>query len=147
MPRLIRNLRARSFAAVCWLAMLLAVVGMASIALENVSFGHDHLDGGHALHHHHAYLGAHEHPHDDHGEDHDHDHGVPAPEDGPAQQRTATVSTAPALFQPAPVHVLAAGPADSGLLVPILAPRPAARFVLRSTPPRGPPLSSAGPRL
>lgn len=156
MPGLIRNLRARSFDAFCWVAMPLAVAGLASVGLETVSFGHEHLDGGHALHHRHFFLGPHEHPHDDHESDRDHDdhdhdsdhdHGAPDPQDRPAHQRTATVSAAPALFQPVPVCMLAVAPADSTLLVLPPAPPSPARFVLQPSPPRGPPLSIAVPGL
>jgi hypothetical protein len=154
MPGLIRNLRARSFAAFCWLAMLLAVAGMASVILERVSFGHEHLAEGHALHHHHVFLGSHghtgEHEHgheDEHGREHGQQHGQEAPPERPGQPGTAMVSAAPALFQPIAVWVLVAGPAESSLLEPLLAPRPAARSALQPTPPRGPPLSIALPRL
>lgn len=159
MPSLIRNLRARSFDAFCWAAMLLAIAGMASVALENVSFGHQHLAGGHALHHHHVYLGSHEHPdgHEqgqDHGHHHeapaphhhdDHDHEAPVPQDDPASQGTATVSAAPALFQPVPAGVPAVPLVVSAPLEPALALPPAARPVLQTAPPRGPPLSAAAP--
>lgn len=158
MPGLIRNFRARSFAPFCWVAMLLVVAGLASVGLESVSFGHEHLADGHAHHHHHVYVGSHEHPgdldhghEDDHGHEHGRDHGHPhgqereAPPEPPGQPGTATVSVTPALFQPLPVSVLAAGPADATLLVQPVAPPPAARFVLQPAPPRGPPLSIAVP--
>lgn len=156
MPGLIRNLRARSFAAFGWLAMLLAVAGMASVVLESASFGHEHLDGGHALHHHHVFLGSHGHAgeghDDDHGREHGHQHGHPgdereAPSERSGRPGTATVSAAPALFQPIAVCVVAAGPAESSLLEPLLAPPPVARFVFQLTPPRGPPLSIALSRI
>jgi hypothetical protein len=137
-----RNLRARSFAAFGWLAMLLAAVGTVSISVENVSFGHEHLDAGHALHHHHVYLGSHEHPQDGHGDNHD--HGAPAPQERDSHPGTVTVSVSPALFQPSPAGVVVAGPAESMPLLPDLAPLPEARRALEPSPPRGPPLSIAG---
>lgn len=152
MPGLIRNLRDRSFAAFGWLAMLLAVAGLTAAGLESISFGHEHLAGGHALHHHHVFLGSHEHGQgheNDHGQEHGHDHEQEneEPPERPGQPGTAMVSAAPALFQPIAFGVLVAGPAVSSLLEPPLAPRPAARFALQPSSPRGPPLSSALPRL
>src|SRR5262245_45058663 len=73
MQGLTRSFRARSLQGA---GMLLAVAGLAAAGLENVSFGHEHLAGGHAVYHHHLYFGSHEHHDADH--DHDHDHEVAA---------------------------------------------------------------------
>ena len=41
---------------------LLGLAGLAAVSVESVSFGHQHLAGGHTLHHHHFFFGPHEHP-------------------------------------------------------------------------------------
>lgn len=128
--------RTRVFTASSRAAMLLALAGLAALGLENVSSLHGHLSGGHAAFHHHLYSGPHEH-HDE--------HEAPAPRDCDPPQSTATISAAPALFQPASAGVLAAPLSDPVPVVPASAPRQAARPAPRLSPPRAPPSSPAAP--
>jgi len=144
MPDLIRRFRARSLNALAVAAMLLAFLALAAVGLESVSFGHQHLAGGHSLYHHHVFFGSHEHPGTHPGDhDHDHDHEAPARHHHrDAPRRTATVSAAPALAQPIGVSLLAApleklSPALQAVALPLVA-RPVARL----TPPRAPPTLS-----
>lgn len=144
MPGLIRNLRARPYNALRGVAMLLALVALATAGLESISFGHQHLVDGHALLHHHVYLEQHEHhehPGADH--DHDHDHDPPqAPHKRDAPRRTATVAAAPALFQPVVAVVLVAPLASPAPVVPLLA-RTVIQPAARLTPARAPPAPHA----
>lgn len=136
--------------------MALAAAGLGVAGLESLSFGHEHLAGGEALHHHHVYLGSHGHAgghghghghghehvrEDEHGHSHGHgeEHGQEdGQEHGPG---TATVSAVPALFQPLPVRLPLIVPAESALLAPLPAPTSPQRIALPPSPPRGPPLS------
>jgi hypothetical protein len=143
MPGLIRSLRSRSLNAFGGAALLLVLAALAAAGLENVSFGHEHLAGGHALHHHHVYFGSHEHP----GPDSRHDHEkAPHPHRG-VPRRTATVSAGPVLAQPVAAGVLATPWTEAVLAAPPLAPAPVARPVVRLLPPRAPPLPRAVPRF
>lgn len=159
-PGPIQGSHARRPLATLWVAgALLAAAGLASSVVEDVSFGHVHLVDGHVVHHYHFYLGPHEHPdshslaeadddhdgdHDlDHHHDHDHRHpGAPHSHGHPMPQRTATVSAAPALFQPVAFWAPAA---PEALAVPV-ATAPAASSPARplSPPsrPRAPPALS-----
>lgn len=129
--------------------LLLAWIGLAAAGVEQVSSGHWHLAAEHAEHHSHLYLGAHEHSeprhHDDpsdHDRSPDHDHEAPGqPDDAP--RHTATVSAAVVLSQPVTVSALAAPPAPSALLEPAPAAPSAARPLVRSIPPRAPPVAVA----
>jgi hypothetical protein len=141
MPGLILRLRSRSLAPLGGAAMLLAFAALATVGLENVSFGHGHVAGEHAAHHHHFYLGSHEHPDAQPG----HDHQAPAPEDRDAPRRTATVSAAPTLFQPVGASVLAVSLADSTPVFLALALPLVVRDVVQLTPPRAPPPPSQLP--
>jgi len=145
MLRLTRRLRSRSLNALGGAAMLLALVALAAAGLESVSFGHQHLAGGHAHHHHHFYFGPHEHSGTDH--DHDHDHGkAPAhPRDTP--RRTATVSSGSAPAQPVATGVPAIPLTEAGLAGLSLAPAPVVRPAVRLLPPRAPPTPRAVPRF
>jgi hypothetical protein len=137
MPGLTRSLRARVFNALSRAGMLLALAGLAALGLENVSSSHGHLSGGHAAFHHHLYSGPHEHHHDD--------HEAPAPRDCDPPQSTATISAAPALFQPADTGALAAPLADPVPVVLASAPLQVARPAPRLSPPRAPPSSPLAP--
>jgi hypothetical protein len=114
-------------------------VALAAAGLENVSFGHQHLSDGHALHHHHFYFGSHEHSGKDSDHHHDHEkaphhHGIP--------QRSATVAGAPALAQPVEVSVLVVPWTEHTPAAPALAPAPPLRPAARLIPPRAPPTLS-----
>jgi hypothetical protein len=139
MPGLIRSLRARSLNAFAAAAMLLAFVALTAVGLESVSFGHQHVAGGHSLHHHHVFFESHEHP-GTHPDDPDHDRRAPAPHHRDAPQRTVTVSAAPALAQPIGISLPAAPRAEPAPVGPALELAPVARPVSRLLPPRAPPI-------
>lgn len=158
--------RTHTFNTLWVIGVLLGLAGLTSAGLEDVSFGHVHLVNGHVVHHHHFFLGPHEHPDadsplepDDDDDDDDHDphseaaehhhhaeeaepHHHEAPEDPHHHHvplRTATVSAAPALFQPAGRGVLAAPLVHSAQVVPASALPAAARPAASPSRPRGPP--------
>jgi hypothetical protein len=143
MRRLSRSLRTRSLDALGWAASLLAILALATAGLESVSFGHQHVAGGHSLYHHHVFFGPHEHcgaPSDhDHHPDHDHDHGAPAPQHRDAQRRTATVSAAPALAQAIGIGVLASPLTQASPATPAAPAASPSRPARRLAPPRAPP--------
>ncbi|MBW8877589.1 MAG: hypothetical protein JF614_21700 [Acidobacteria bacterium] len=162
MPGLSLRTRTRPFDTLWVTGALLGVVGLAAAGLEDVSFGHVHLVDGHVVHHHHFFLGPHEHPeanrpHDlDDDDDDDHDHHPEAPAhhhpDGSEPhhhqaplKRTATVSAAPALFQPVGRGVLAAPLAYSTPVAPGSVAPIALQFTGSPTRPRGPPSPDASP--
>lgn len=145
MSRLMRSLRARLFAVFSTAGTLLGLAGLAAVGVESVSFGHAHLRAHlaavHAFHHHHLYFGSHEHSGAEPGSGRE----EPAPQDPTAPRTTATVSVAPALFQPAGAGVLAAPLLDSTPLVLVLALPWAVRPAIQPARPRGPPPASIQP--
>lgn len=149
MPGLTRPLRARSLALAA--GALLGCAGLAAAGMESLAFGHQHLSDGGSVHHHHLYCGAHEHADDVHtgpdqtGPDH-HGHEAPDPEpeeDRGAPRRTATVSAAPVLFQPAGASVLPAPVTDSTPVALAPAPPRVAHHGIQPSSPRGPPKGSS----
>lgn len=153
MPGLTRRLRVFSRRTLWGTGMMLALAGLATVEMESASFGHGHLADEHTTYHHHIYLGQHEHseaPHDQdhdhhHDQDHDQDHEAPAPHDGDAPHRTATLSVAPALFQPVDFSVLPVPLADSTPVVSTLVLPRVLRPEGRPVPPRAPPVSIPSP--
>jgi len=151
MPGLIQGSPTRRSLVAFWaIGALLGAAGLASSVVEDVSFRHVHLVDGHVVHHNHFYLGPHEHsafhslagPDDDH-DDHDpHSPGAPHPHGHPAPQRTATLSTAPALFQPVAFWAPAAPEAPSAPVAPAPATSSPARPVGPPSRPRAPPALS-----
>ncbi|HEX3531927.1 MAG TPA: hypothetical protein VH988_33125 [Thermoanaerobaculia bacterium] len=150
MPGFHRTARARSAILVWAVGALLALAGLATAALEDISFGHEHVVGGQVVYHYHFHLGAHEHPDgddDDHdGHDHDHhdhdgDHSIPDHHGAP--RRAATIAASPALFQPLAISTPAVQPATLISLLPGVSAPVARRSVARLTDPRGPPFSHA----
>jgi hypothetical protein len=152
-PGLHRIRRARSSMLFWMVGILPALVGLAAVGLEDVSFGHEHVIGGKTVYHHHFHLGAHEHqgaqPGDDHDDDHDGDHDGdhdhhdhpdhPVPHHHDAPRRAATVAAAPALFQPLDVSTLVLAPAASTPVVLAGLPSPVLGSFVRTADSRGPP--------
>jgi hypothetical protein len=136
-----RSLRDRFLGALPMAGMLLCISGLAAVSLEHVSFGHVHLALMHAVHHHHLNLGAHEHsdaPAVPGSE-------APAPQEREAPRKTATLSVAPALFQPVTASVLTVPAVDSSPFVLVLALPRVAHPVVPPDRPRGPPASITAP--
>jgi len=125
-----------SFLALGWVGMLLGLAGLAAAGWEWVSCGHEHLAGGHAFYHHHLFFGAHEHPHT---ADHPHKAPVPVPHRGKPLHNPATVTLAPALFQPTGVGVLLVPLAVTVSVVSTCVLPGVARPVIQPARPRGPP--------
>jgi hypothetical protein len=139
-----------------WAGLLLAVAALASAGLETVSFGHRHVAGGHEFYHRHFFFGAHEHDSDhdaDHDADepehhHEHDHRTPAVPPGRGTPwKAAALSAAPALDQPAVPVSLPLPVEGAARIVLLCVLLPAARLLLRSTSPRGPPSPPAVPSV
>jgi hypothetical protein len=145
MPSATPSLRSCSLRTLRGAGTALAVAGLLATCAETLSFGHEHLVGGHSLHHSHFFFGDHEHHgHDDHDGDHDHDHGHGTPPHRHDPPRpTVTTSVVPALFQPAGAGEITAPPAESVLLGPAPAEQALLPPAVRPTLPRGPPPSPA----
>ena len=143
MSVLAHSLRARSLDASWATAMVLGVAGLAVAGLETISFGHQHLAGEHAVHHHHFHLGSHEHGEEQPG----HDGETPRPDERGAPWRAATVSATPTLFQPAEANVPSLLTADSTPVVFALALPLIVRPPIRRARPRAPPTSNATPHF
>jgi hypothetical protein len=148
MAGLNRSVRGRPCDGLWAAGILLAVAGLTASGLEDAFSGHVHLMDGSAVHHYHFYLGEHEHhetdPAHDPDDDHDHHPEAPAPHHH-APLRTATVSAAPALFQPVSCRVLPAPVAPSALVTAPIALRGTARPVGPPARPRAPPAAVASP--
>jgi hypothetical protein len=132
----------RTCRAFVWPVILLCLGGLAAVGLEWVSCGHEHLVGGHSFYHHHLFFAAHEHPG---AADHPHRTPGPHPHHPKAPGKSATVSPAPALFQPATSGVLLAP------LVVVFFAGPArvlpglVQTAIQPARPRGPPVEKGYP--
>lgn len=125
--------------------MLLCCIGLAAVSMADVTFGHEHLGGGHVVYHFHLHFGPHEHlearlVHEHHNHQ-DHRREAPAPRHRDTPRRTATVATALILMQPVRAGVLAAPLADATSSVAALALPLVMRPVAQPALPRGPPTS------
>ncbi len=116
--------------------MLLGLTGLMSVGLERVSCGHEHLVGGHSFYHHHFFFAAHGHPHLAH-----HPHRMPAPHGAKAPHKPATITPAPALFQPAGPGLLLTPLRVSAPVVPARVQPGVVQSAIQPARPRGPPAS------
>jgi hypothetical protein len=138
MTGLSRSLRDRFCEVFLGAAMLLCITGLAAAILADVSFGHEHLVDGHVFYHHHFHFGPHEHPGTEPG--HRRQPKAPVPHPHGTPRKTATVSLAPPLIQPAVASLLLSEPLiDSTSYVPVRALPPVVRPVAQVGLPRGPP--------